>query len=208
MCYGLLQTSPSSLLAFDLPSLSSSANGTAYFYTSLLDESTCEEGGTLTAFHFCYNPFCGNNTDTYDDTAFRVLLLQDINSPRYLVRFVHEERRDLKYCGPGSITPQPSMMHCCCKTISLDKPFNVNSSSPMALAIVVPEEAPGDYLYEVQDDESPGSVFSMSPLFDEFSSARVGNMVNVIVEKNNSIPKRLVQLVLSFESEVQTIHVA
>ena len=198
-CYGLLQESPANFLAS--PSLThpaNSENSTLYLYTSLLQDSPCSNG-TLTAFNFCYRPQCRNETDAGEVEFYALLLLG--NAPGYSVELVHRERRSRRFCGErGDI---PSFSSCCCRRVRVDSLPLIHLNSSYALAIIIPEDSPGGYLYGMDapgGTTSSGVILSPSPLD---SVPAVGERVEFGVVSFAAVPNRLFQLEL--ESNVMVI---
>ena len=192
-CYGLLQTTPSDILAFNLPSLTFSSNNSLYIYTSLFEKNITCEGGPLHSLRFCYNPHCGNDTIdvVYDTVAFYVLLLKR-GEVGYGIEYVHEEVRNA-FCD----VPRTPSSFCCCKSVGLATPIEIDSS--YALGVLIPENAAGEYVYGIEG-ESPGVVLTPPP-FD--TPPTVGVSLSVPQENITMIPQRLLQIVIETEPTVR-----
>lgn len=180
LCYGLLQSSPANYLLS--PNLTFSANNTLYLYTSLLQRSTCSRGN-LTAFNFCYRPSCINQ-GVDSKPAFYALLLFD-DGVRYTVTYVYEERVDKRQlCN--------SITSCCCKQIPVESSEPVVVNSSYALAIIIPDDASGDYLYEIEST-SQGAISNTPP---PVPLPNVGEVLVLERESPRPIPSQLFRVVI------------
>lgn len=181
LCYGLLQSNPRDHLDNDLMRFSD--NDTLYLYTSLLSRSTCRSG-ILNAFSFCYRPTCGNETRT-GNPEFYILLLVS-GEFGYSPMYVHEELHDQTSCeGNSGQVMLPS-----CKQVSVNSSVLITVDSSYSLAVIVPGNVSGNYLYEIES-KSLGIISSPPSQIP-----RVGEMLELVERTPSQIRNRLLQIQL------------
>lgn len=119
---------------------------------------------------------------------FYVLLLLD-NGVEYTVVYLHEEIEDSMFCDGRNASEMT--MDCCCKQAPVNTPTPITVNSSFLLALLVPNDTSGGYLYE-GDGTSLGVISSPVPP----SMPQVGEVLELQRQAPRQIPNVLFQLVL------------
>ncbi len=187
-CYGHLQSNPAIELR-NSHSLSFTANNSLYFYTSLLEDSSCASGDIL-EFVFCYKPYCSPDYSGIENSPmFYVLLLLDTGAG-YSVVYVHRERENDGLCSINlNVGPSPT---CCCRRVRMDESSRIVVNSSFAMAFLMPNDTIGQYLYGVPN---PSTGFVTTPPLD---IPEEGDMLELAdVKPPTAIPSRLFRVLIA-----------